>query len=304
MMRSCRRSIPVRNTCSVTRPSSPGGRLKRKVRLAGRGLLVDGGLVPGPAILSPFGVTSTRRSGTRFRAAVQTYSVDDDALLAEQRAYYRARATEYDEWWQRRGRFDRGSEMSEEWDRQVSLVAAALGTFGATGRVLELAGGTGWWTQRLARTADRLTVVDSSPETLDLNRNRVGRSDVDYVVADLFSWQPQRTYDVVFFSFWLSHVPRQRFSAFWSLVQTCLAPSGRVFVVDNRDPDRGGELDDAYVMRAGPDLDLRRLHDGSRYQVVEIFYEPDELRSLLDQEGWTAKIGATPWFIFGDAQPR
>ena len=235
---------------------------------------------------------------------MQTQSVDDDALLAEQRAYYRARATEYDEWWQRRGRFDRGSEMSEEWDRQVSLVAAALGTFGATGRVLELAGGTGWWTQRLARTADRLTVVDSSPETLDLNRNRVGRSDVDYVVADLFSWQPQRTYDVVFFSFWLSHVPRQRFSAFWSLVQTCLAPSGRVFVVDNRDPDRGGELDDAYVMRAGPDLDLRRLHDGSRYQVVEIFYEPDELRSLLDQEGWTAKIGATPWFIFGDAQPR
>ena len=56
-------------------------------------------------------------------------------------------------------------------------------------------------------------------------------------------------------------------------------------------------------MRAGPDLDLRRLHDGSQYQVVEIFYEPDELRSLLDQEGWTAKIDATQWFIFGEAQP-
>ena len=158
----------------------------------------------------------------------QTCSVDDDALLAGQRAYYRARATEYDEWWQRRGRFDRSSEMSKEWDRQVSLVAAALGTFGASGEVLELAGGIGWWTQRLAATADQLTVVDSSPETLDLNRNRVGRSDVDYVVADLFSWRPQRTYDVVFFSFWLSHVPRKRFSAFWSLVQACLTPSGRV----------------------------------------------------------------------------
>jgi ubiquinone/menaquinone biosynthesis C-methylase UbiE len=229
--------------------------------------------------------------------------VDDDALLAEQRAYYRARATEYDEWWQRRGRFDRGSAMSDEWDRQVSEVAAALEAFDATGEVLELAGGTGWWSQRLARTADRLTVVDSSPETLDLNRKRVGRSDIEYIVTDLFSWQPQRTYDVVFFFFWLSHVPRQRFSAFWSLVQTCLAPSGRVFVIDNRNPDRS-DFEDAYVVRGGPELDLRRLHDGSQYQVVEIFYEPEELRSLLDQEGWTAKISATPWFIFGKTQPR
>ena len=45
--------------------------------------------------------------------------MDDDGLLAEQRAYYRARAPEYDEWWQRRGRYDRGSDLAEEWDRQV-----------------------------------------------------------------------------------------------------------------------------------------------------------------------------------------
>ena len=91
-----------------------------------------------------------------------------DPLLAEQVAYYRARAPEYDEWWQRRGRYDRGSVLAEEWDRQVALVAAALETFAATGDVLELAGGTGWWTERLARTAGHLTVVDSAPETLDL----------------------------------------------------------------------------------------------------------------------------------------
>ena len=160
--------------------------------------------------------------------------MNDDGLLAEQQAYYRARAPEYDEWWQRRGRYDRGPDLAEEWDRQVAQVAAALETFGATGDVLEMAGGTGWWTARLARTAGHLTVIDSSPETLDLNRDHVGRPDVDYVVSDLFTWQPQRTYDVVFFSFWLSHVPRSRFSDFWSLVRSCLAPGGRVFLVDNR----------------------------------------------------------------------
>jgi hypothetical protein len=105
----------------------------------------------------------------------------------------------------------------------------------------------------------------------------------------------------VFFSFWLSHVPRSRFGAFWALVRSCLAPGGRVFLVDNRDPDPSGEIEDDYVVRAGPDLDVRRLHDGSEYQVVEIYYEPEELRSLLGDEGWTAELDATRWFIFGEA---
>jgi ubiquinone/menaquinone biosynthesis C-methylase UbiE len=110
----------------------------------------------------------------------QAVAVDDEDLLAEQRAFYRARAPEYDEWWRRQGRYDRGEEQLLEWQRQVATVGAALDAFGAKGNVLELAGGTGWWTQRLAATADRLTVVDSAPVALALNRERVGRLDVRY----------------------------------------------------------------------------------------------------------------------------
>ena len=31
-----------------------------------------------------------------------------EALLGEQKAYYQARSSEYDEWWERRGRYDLG----------------------------------------------------------------------------------------------------------------------------------------------------------------------------------------------------
>jgi demethylmenaquinone methyltransferase/2-methoxy-6-polyprenyl-1,4-benzoquinol methylase len=230
--------------------------------------------------------------------------MSDHELLAEQRAFYRARAPEYDEWWQRRGRYDRGPELAAEWDRQVVLVEDALDTFGPSGDVLELAGGTGWWSERLARRADRLTVVDASPETLDLNRRRVDRDDVEYVVADLFSWQPQRTYDVVFFSFWLSHVPRDRFADFWSLVRSCLAARGRAFLIDNRaDPTPTGGFQDPYVIQHGPDLHLRRLYDGSEYRVIKVMYEPDELAVLLRRHGWEAHLEATRLFIFGSAAP-
>ncbi len=228
----------------------------------------------------------------------------EDGLLEEQRSFYRARAPEYDEWWQRRGRYDRGAEQRAEWDRQIVTVEAVLSAFGATGHVLELAGGTGWWTERLARTAARLTVVDSSPETLALNRARVGRPDVRYVVADVFEWEADAAYDAVFFSFWLSHVPRTRFASFWSLVRSCLAPSGRVFLIDNRnDPTPGPVVKDPYVVEYGTDQHLRRLEDGSQYRVVKVMYEPEELRSLLADEGWSADIEATRWFLFGSARP-
>ena len=229
-------------------------------------------------------------------------AVHDDELLAEQRSFYRARAPEYDEWWQRRGRYDRGEDQLLEWRRQVATVSAALDAFGPTGNVLELAGGTGWWTQRLAETADRLTVVDSSSEALTLNRERVHRPDVRYDIADLFEWQPDSSYDVVFFSFWLSHVPRSRFGSFWSLVRSCLTTSGRVFLIDNReDPIPDSSLKDPYVVEYGTDLHLRTLSDGSRYRVIKVMYEPERLETLIAAEGWSVEIDATRWFIFGSA---
>jgi len=193
--------------------------------------------------------------------------------------------------------------MASEWDRQVAQIDRALEAFGATGDVLELAGGTGWWTQRLSKTAGRLTVIDASIEALQLNRQRVRRPDVEHVVADLFSWAPNRAFEVVFFAFWLSHVPRSRFTAFWELVRSCLAPEGRVFFIDNRDnPAPTMPSKDPYVVHYGPDLQLRRLSDGSEYRVVKVMYEPGELEMLLQEEGWGAHVAATPWFVFGNAK--
>lgn len=143
--------------------------------------------------------------------------VEDEELVTEQVAYYRARAPIYNEWWQRCGAYDKGPEMAAEWDRQLDQAPRA---FSVRGHVLEVAGGTGWWTERLAQSADCLTVVDSSPEVLEINRRRTARAGVEYVVADLFAWVPESTYDVVFFSFWLSHVPRQRCAGFWSMVRS------------------------------------------------------------------------------------
>ena len=46
-------------------------------------------------------------------------------ILDEQLTYYRARAPEYDEWFMRTGRYDRGPEHSAEWFSEVAIAGGA-----------------------------------------------------------------------------------------------------------------------------------------------------------------------------------
>jgi len=88
---------------------------------------------------------------------------------------------------------------------------------------MELACGTGIWTEQLLRHAAEITTVDASPEMLGIASRRVESDRVRFVLADIFNWEPDRRYDVVFFGFWLSHVPLERFDAFWAPVAQCLS---------------------------------------------------------------------------------
>ena len=204
-----------------------------------------------------------------------------DALLAEQRAYYRARAREYDATYPLDERADADAR------RQLLSELEAHAPYG---RVLELACGTGQWTAELARHASAVTAVDSSPEALAICDRRV--PDASYVHADLFAWRPEERYDLVFFAAWLSHVPPQRFDNFWTLVADCLAPGGTVFVID--------ELPSAAAVEHTVDADVveRRLTTGREYRAVKVFYEPGDLRRRLAALGWEADVTTVGWRFF------
>jgi len=82
---------------------------------------------------------------------------EEHGVLAEQLAYYRARAPEYDEWFLRQGRYDHGDAHRRLWFGEVATVEKALAEAGPASDILELACGTGIWTQRLVAKATRLT---------------------------------------------------------------------------------------------------------------------------------------------------
>ena len=220
----------------------------------------------------------------------------DGELLEGQLAYYKARAEEYDEWFLRQGRYDRGPEWNRRWFAELEEVHRELGRFGPTGRVLELACGTGLWTLDLARHAAGVTAVDASPEVLEINRARLRKAghetSVRYVEADLFDWRPDAAYDTVFFGFWLSHVPPERFEAFWDLVRHALKPGGRVFFVDSVGP----ETPDERERRSRDPQDhttTRWLNDGREFRIVKIFYDPATLERRLADLGWRLSVMRT-----------
>jgi demethylmenaquinone methyltransferase/2-methoxy-6-polyprenyl-1,4-benzoquinol methylase len=188
-------------------------------------------------------------------------------LVAEQKRYYAERAPEYDDWWYRRGRYELEPEALARWRADVAEAEAALEACAPVGTVLELAAGTGIWTRKLVRLADRVVAVDANAETLAVNTG-----DAELVQADVFEWGPGERFDLVFFSFWLSHVPDGRFDAFWSLVRAALKPEGRVFLVDS------GAGDTAHTGTAQADgEETRSLADGRMFRIVKRRWRPDEL---------------------------
>jgi len=203
-------------------------------------------------------------------------------LLDEQIAYYRALAPDY---------LDQGLDLPGG-----NELTEALGAFRPAGSVLELACGPGVWTGQLLRHATDVTAVDASPEMLALAAARIGSDRVRFIQADLFTWEPDRRYDMVFFGFWLSHVPPGRFEPFWSMVADCLKPSGRVFFVDDahRTPDELAEGPSSPVIR-------RQLDDGTSYRLVKVPHQPASLQDRLRRIGWDITVTPTagPFFYWG-----
>lgn len=207
--------------------------------------------------------------------------------IARQIAYYRARAPEFD--------------LSHH--NPTPELRAAIEDFAPRGRVLELACGTGIWTEEILRhPIDELTCIDAAPEMLAIHESRISDPRVHRQQHDLFSWTSDgERYDAVIFAFWLSHVPPTRFEEFWTSVRDALLPGGRVFFVDD---DSRAEVTEEPIPDAEVPAVLRKLDDGTAHVAIKVFHDPDALQADLRSLGWTAEVrSAGDRFLVGSAAP-
>ena len=196
----------------------------------------------------------------------------NDQILDEQINYYRARAQEYDE----------SIADAAELLKPARRLLLELGRFDA---ILELACGTGMWTEVLLGMGQTVTAVDAAPEMLDRARQKLGVERIQYQQADLFHWEPEQKYDLVFFANWLSHVPPDALDGFLEMVRRAVKPGGQIAILDQgapSDSDRAIARDEIYAQRP--------LEDGRQFMIVKVFYDLDTLRNRLERLGFEISI--------------
>jgi SAM-dependent methyltransferase len=209
----------------------------------------------------------------------------DDQRLADQIRYYRLRASEYD------------ATSYADPEALPALIGEVLDFLQPYGAALELACGTGIWTEHLAPRVTSLLAVDTSPEVIALARRRA--SGGRFVVGDAFRLPLRGTFDAVFMAAWLSHVPTDLFASFWEGVAGLLAPGGRALFLDEAPAPSRRE------MLLADDVAVRELQDGTTHRLVKVFWTPEDLTHAFDAIGWDATIQTTErdW-LMGAARPR
>ena len=128
--------------------------------------------------------------------------------------------------------------------------------------VIEVACGTGYWTQVVATTAQEVLATDAVPEMLELaKRRQYSRENVEFLLSDAYSLAGVRRDWSAGFNFqWFSHIPKSRVAPFLEQFHARLTAGSRVVFGDNldegSDPDEEGNL---YQVRSCPGIPDQRI---------------------------------------------
>jgi SAM-dependent methyltransferase len=185
--------------------------------------------------------------------------------------YYARRASEYERVY-----------LKPERQADLRRLADLLSTAFAGQDVLELACGTGYWTQFIAKSARSIMATDINPEVLDIARRKEYAScRVTFLESDVYSLADVETHCTAgFHGFWWSHIPNQKIGAFLDCFHSALPNDALVVMMDNAYVE-GSNTPIARRDRHGNTFQTRQLQDGSKHEVLKNFPSPSELRTQL-----------------------
>ena len=148
--------------------------------------------------------------------------------------------------------------------------------------ILEVACGTGYWTQHIAPVAARMVAIDGTAEPLALARARTVTDNVIFAQADAYALPKQfGFFNAAFAGLWFSHVPIEARARFLEGLHGALLPEALVIFVDNNAVQLA-EFPIARTDAAGNTYQLRQLRDGSTHRILKNFPSFEELKDLLE----------------------
>jgi SAM-dependent methyltransferase len=190
----------------------------------------------------------------------------DQEIDSKMQSYYKKRAPIYD-------RIYSYPERQEDFRYLETYISEYLSGLD----VLEIAAGTGYWTQFIRARANSLLATDTSIETLNIIGTRELSKPVSIQVADAYSLDGiSDKYNGAFAGLWISHVPRQRLNEFLRSLHQHLSPGAKVLFMDNT-LAQCARLPLSHTDTEGNTYQERALDDNTTYTVLKNFPTKDDL---------------------------
>ncbi len=195
-------------------------------------------------------------------------------------AYYARRAAEYERIY-----------AKPERQADLAVLKTRIGKLSAGKKVLELACGTGYWTQVMAAGAAQVTAIDVNEEVLRIARTKSYPEErVQFISGDCYSPPvADRSHNALFAGFWWSHVPRARLDEFLATAARSVAPGAIIAFLDNSYVE-GSSTPVSRRDTEGNTYQLRKLDDGSTHEVLKNFPTASELIQRASRLGWGANV--------------
>jgi SAM-dependent methyltransferase len=205
--------------------------------------------------------------------------MNNEKMISDQLPrYYAAIAHDYDRVY---GKPERQVDLKEMHGRVAELLRGH--------KVLEIACGTGYWTEKFAPVAASVKAIDINPEMLDLAKARISAAGdgvapagkVEFSLADAFDLPADiGSYTACFAGFWWSHVKREDQERFLAHLRERLGKDILLVLLDNVYVD-GSSTVIARTDAAGNTYQIRLAVDGQRYEVLKNFPSDSTLRKKL-----------------------
>jgi len=183
-------------------------------------------------------------------------------------SYYRDRAKEYEQI------YSKPERQSDIEDLSMLFQKAFYKK-----EVLEIACGTGFWTERISKTASKILATDINRSVIDIARSKNYASEIAFLVEDLYNL-PADTFECLFGGFIWSHIKLGELESFLNSVNKHIQEDGTIIFVDNNYVE-GSNHPIAETDSEGNTYQIRQLANGERHKILKNFPTEDFVRTAL-----------------------
>jgi demethylmenaquinone methyltransferase/2-methoxy-6-polyprenyl-1,4-benzoquinol methylase len=198
----------------------------------------------------------------------------------DQIRYYSERAEEYEKIYDK-------PERQQDIHKVINFLQQYFNNKG----LIEIACGTGYWTQLISKTAKNILATDVNEKVMDIAKSKqYERENVEFKLVDVFNLPDElEKYEAGFGGFIWSHIPKQRLYLFLQNFLSVINPGGLVIFADNNYVE-GSSTPIHKTDNNGNTFQKRKLNDGLEYSIIKNFPIDEELLSLIKPVGTDIEI--------------